>query len=235
MQALAHVHIYYPLVMSDASSYSCSLFLQLQVVDKGATTNMAEIEAWMQNDVDARTYIYSTIKAEQQCSLHGCSTAHAMWSRIQTVHAQVVADNEHLITAKFFNYKYQPGHSVMSHVAAIEQMVAHLKGLNGPISEVQVMSKILQTLPPSYRHFLSAWDNVPRDVNSIKLLTPRLVQEETRTKQYNNGGSDQAFFAGSLPQSTQSTNSMPLAFPARGYQGRREHFCGRGTNRGGRV
>lgn len=87
-----------------------------------------------------------------------------MWSRILTVHAQVVADNEHLATAKFFNYKYQPG--VMSHVAAIEQMGAHLKELNGPISEIQVMSKILQTLPPSYRHFLSAWDNIPRDVKN---------------------------------------------------------------------
>ncbi len=51
-----------------------------------------------------------------------------------------MADNEHLITAKFFDYKYQPGHSVMAYVAAIEQMAAHLKNLNAPMSDVQIMS-----------------------------------------------------------------------------------------------
>ena len=137
------------------------LFLKLkcsysQVVVGDVVTNQDAIEIWMQKDVDARTYLYSTIKIEQQGSLHGCSTAFQMWTRIQTEYAQVMADNEHLITAKFFAYKYVPGHSVMAHVAAIQQMAAHLKDLNAPISDVQVMSKILLTLPPSYRHFLSS-------------------------------------------------------------------------------
>ena len=86
----------------------------------------------------------------------------------------------------------------MAHVSAIEQIATHLKDLGSPVSDVQVMSKILLTLPPSYRHFLSAWDNVPMAEKNIKLLTSRLVNEESRTKQYNQGGadpSDQAFFA----------------------------------------
>ena len=100
--------------------------------------------------------------------------------------------------ARFFDYRYQPGHNVMAHVSAIEQIATHLKDLGSPVSDVQVMSKILLTRPPSYRHFLSAWDNVPMAEKNIKLLTSRLVNEESRTKQYNQGGadpSDQAFFA----------------------------------------
>ena len=156
----------------------------LQEITDGTVSNAAAIEAWLQKDVDARTYLYSTIKFEQQSSLHGCPTAFSMWSRIQTEYAQVMADNEHLITAKFFDYKYQFGHSVMAHVAAIEQIAAQLKDLNAPMSDVQIMSKILLTLPPSYRHFLSAWDSVPSTEKTIKLLTSRLVKEEIRTKQY---------------------------------------------------
>ena len=99
-------------------TYSC-LSLSLQAVVEGRVTNAAAIETWQQKDVDARTYIYSTIKTDQQSSLHGCLTASQMWSRIQTEYAQAVADNEHLLMAKFFEYKYQAGHSVMAHVAAI--------------------------------------------------------------------------------------------------------------------
>lgn len=209
----------------------------------GNVTNTAEIETWRQRDVDARTYMYATIKTEQQCSLHGCQTAHSMWTRIQAEYAQVAADNEHLFTAKFFNYKYQSGHSVMAHVAAIEQIAAQLRDLNAPISEIQLMSKILLTLPPSFRHFLSAWDSVPAAERTIKLLTSRLIKEEIRTKQYNDGGSDPAdiaFFAGNSNQQQPSTSvqqeqaySAPNTRGRGGRGGRRGQRGGYRGNRGG--
>ena len=135
--------------------------------------------------MEARTFIYSTIKTKQQNSLHGCTTAASMWNRIIIEHAQTAAENEHFVMTRFFDYRYQPGHNVMAHVSAIEQIATHLKDLGSPVSDVQVMSKILLTLPPSYRHFLSAWDNVPMAEKNIKLLTSRLVNEESRTKQHN--------------------------------------------------
>ena len=198
-------------------------------------TNQDAIETWMQKDVDARTYLYSTIKTEQQGSLHGCSTAFQMWTRIQTEYAQVMADNEHLITAKFFAYKYVPSHSVMAHVAAIEQMAAHLKDLSAPISDVQVMSKILLTLPPSYRHFLSAWDSVPSNERTIKLLTSRLVKEEIRTQQYNDGESDPAdlaFFGDNSGQPNKSGEHYVFSDRGRGYRGARGDFRGHRDSRG---
>lgn len=48
-------------------------FFSLRYVwyDNGEINNVEEIKAWRQRDVDAKTYIYSTIKLEQQASLHG--------------------------------------------------------------------------------------------------------------------------------------------------------------------
>ena len=123
----------------------------------GIITNAEQIETWCQQDVDARTYLYSTINTEQQNSLLGCNTASTMWARIQTEYVQIAADNEHLVMTRFFNYKYQQGNTIMAHIAAIEQMASQLRDLQAPVSDVQVMSKILLTLPPSYRHFLSTW------------------------------------------------------------------------------
>lgn len=86
-----------------------AFFFPQIVDDNGSSTNLSEIESWLQKDVDARTYIYSTIKTEQQASLHGCVTAHDMWKRIQMEYAENAAENEHLLMAKFFDYKYQQG------------------------------------------------------------------------------------------------------------------------------
>lgn len=84
--------------------------LSLQNIrDDGVIENIAAIDAWKQQDVDARTYIYSTIKNEQQANLQGCTTSHQMWTRIQTEYAELAAENGHLLMAKFFDYKFQPG------------------------------------------------------------------------------------------------------------------------------
>ena len=100
----------------------CSKILKLnllytQVIDddeeEEGTTNEEEIEAWKQKDVDARTYTYSTISPAQQGSLHGCTTAHEMWTRVKTEYAENSAQNVHMLTLKFMDYKYQQGSSLI--------------------------------------------------------------------------------------------------------------------------
>lgn len=82
--------------------------------DEEGSTIQEEIEAWKQKDVDARTYIYSTISPAQQGSLHGCTTAHEMWTRVKTEYAENSAQNVHMLTLKFMDYKYQQGSAFIS-------------------------------------------------------------------------------------------------------------------------
>lgn len=69
------------------------------------------------------------------------------------------------------------------------------------------MAKIIMSLPPSFRHFHSAWDSVASSEKTITLLTSRLIKEEKMTKLYNKGQSDPidtAYFAGNLAPPFQS-------------------------------
>lgn len=112
---------------------------------------------------------------------------------------------------RFFEYKYQPDHCIMSHISAIEHMASQLNDLNEPVLEGQLMTKILLTLPPSYRYFLSVWDNVPPEDRHIQLLTQLLIKEENVTKLYNCGpidAADQAFFSGNHTNYPQLKNSF---------------------------
>lgn len=69
----------------------------------------------------------------------------------------------------------------MSFITTVQQMAAQLKDLQLPVSDLQVMSKIIMSLPPSFRHLISAWDSVPATEKSITLLTSRLIKEEKMT------------------------------------------------------
>ncbi len=98
----------------------------------------------------------------------------------------------------------------MSHISAIELLASQLKNLNKPVTEAQVMTKILVTLPPSFRHFLSVWDNVPAKNRNIQTLTQRLLKEENVTKIYNNGqadAADSAFFSNNFPSQQSDRHS----------------------------
>lgn len=128
----------------------------------------------------------------------------------------------------------------MSFVAAVEQMAAQLKDLDSPLSDVQIMAKIIMSMPPSFRHFMSAWDSVPEADKTIADLTARLVKEETMTKLVNKGGTDPvdaAYFSGSNPESSKVDNHQALAanYPSyhpfssssrRGYPGLRGAYRG---------
>lgn len=130
---------------------------------------------------------------------------------------------------------YTPARSVMGFVASIEQIAVQLKNLQSPVSDIQIMAKILMSLPPSFRHFVSAWDSVPEAEKTISLLTSRLVKEEKMTKMYNNGAadpSDVAYFSGNMSTTmpfaaTQQNLVQPtIATPAVNYH--QESYRGRG-------
>ncbi|KZS10312.1 Uncharacterized protein APZ42_025252 [Daphnia magna] len=193
VEKLPAAESYSPKFTSKYSSYSCTL---------KQDTNQKLIDAWKAKNVNARHYLFATIERQHQNTLYGCQSANDMWVRLTTQHAQNAAENKHLLMQQFFEYKYHPEHSVMSHISAIELLASQLKDLNEPVTEAQVITKILVTLPPSYRHFLSVWDNVPIKNRNIQTLTQRLLKEENVTKIYNNGqadAADSAFFTNNFP------------------------------------
>jgi hypothetical protein len=78
----------------------------------------------------------------------------------------------------------------MSHITEIETMAIQLNDVGAPVTDLQIMTKIICTLPPSYRSFTTAWDSVPANEKTIALLTSRLLKEETMAKRFNRGQQD---------------------------------------------
>ncbi|KAI9551052.1 hypothetical protein GHT06_007656 [Daphnia sinensis] len=204
-----------------------------KVNDDGVVTNLEEIEIWKQKDVDAKTIIYATVLEKQQVSLQGSRTAKEMWDKLKTEYAELAEENLHFVMSKFFTMKYEEGQSVMAFINEVEQVGRHLDDLNHPLSEIQLINKIIMSLPPSYQAFQTVWDSVPAGSRTMNLLSQRLQKEEKVAKMYNNGTTDSrntAFFASRNQSFQQSSSSRDL-----NTQSSQHSNLSRGSgNRGGR-
>jgi len=86
------------------------------------------------------------------------------------------------LQTQFRKYRYNSGEDIATHVSKLESLTRRLQGLNEPISNTMLMTTILNTLPPAYRHFHSAWDLTPTAERTLDKLTSRLMIEETRMR-----------------------------------------------------
>ena len=97
---------------------------------------------------------------------------------------------------RFYYYSFQQGHDVMVHITEIESLDNQLSDLGEEQTENQIITKILCTLPPSFKSVISAWENVEYK-KILPLLTTRLLKEESLNKMHDNGESaeDKTFFS----------------------------------------
>ena len=93
-------------------------------------------------------------------------------------------DKTGISTPEEVEYKYVTCHSIITHISAVESMASQLRDMDVSIDDTDIITKILITLPTSYRHFMSAWDNVPDDKKTVELLTTRLLKEEVINSTY---------------------------------------------------
>ena len=201
----------------------------------GVVTNSADIKKWKQKDILARSIISATMVETHLRKIMNCTTAAEMWKRLVNQYEQHAAENKHLLQQQFFEYCYQKGNDIMTHITAIETLATRLKDLGVTVDDDQIITKIVCTLPPSFRFAISAWDNVPSADKTISLLTSRLLKEETMNKVY--GGqeeADSAFFAkrGHNTHEEQRATEQRGMFPRRRGRGRggstwdrRDRYC----------
>jgi hypothetical protein len=144
------------------------------------TTNESAVKKWKLQDNTAQCFIAATIEQDKLRTLMTCKSARDMWLRLTSQYEQTAAENKYFLQQRFYEYKFQDGHDISSHVTAVEAFANQLIDLGVNIDEMQVVMKIICTLPPSFRHIVSVWDNLEDSKKSLESLTSRLLKEEMR-------------------------------------------------------
>lgn len=139
-----------------------------------------KLAEWKKNDAKAQKLMVNSCGSKVLIHLCNCSTAKEMWDKLHSVYEHSSAAGKQLLQEKYHSYKKNPSHDIATHISTLQGMVQNLKAVGVNIDDGGLIMKILMTLPPEYRPFLSAWDSVAENNKTVKNLTDRLMVEESR-------------------------------------------------------
>jgi hypothetical protein len=122
----------------------------------------------------------TTISPKEQQAFVNCKTANSIWVKLAAQYLQNASASTHVLQERFFHYQFLKGHSMMSHITAIEGLAQQLEDLGSPMSQSQIMTKIVSTLPTAFRNFMTVWDNLPDTEKTMPQLITKLMNEQHR-------------------------------------------------------
>lgn len=70
-----------------------------------------------------------------------------------------------------------------SNIAAFQNLVYRLNGLDMKIDDTMTMTRIILRFPKEYRYFSSAWDLTSREGKKIDNFKSKLIEKKKRTKE----------------------------------------------------
>ena len=79
-----------------------------------------------------------------------------------------------------FNLRPKEGEDIMNHVTALQSMASELNDLGVNVTEHDLITKIMCSLPAQFDFLSSAWDNIPENEKTMRTLRARLVTEQRR-------------------------------------------------------
>lgn len=159
-------------------------------------TKTEEKEEWVRKDARAQKVIVTTIDKKLMIHVLNCETSKAMFDKICSIFEQGTEKQKCSLLQDFFNYTYQKGTDMSTHIGKLENITYRLQSLGHKIDETMIISKILVTLPEDYKFFSTAWESTHSAERTLTNLTARLLAEETKNKKSNETEGTVAFYSG---------------------------------------
>ncbi|KAL7288350.1 hypothetical protein TKK_0017683 [Trichogramma kaykai] len=147
---------------------------------ESTATNAAAVKSWIKSNAEAMFVLSSSIEYSHLQYLITCNTAAEMWSKLSSIHEQKTSTNKLALTTKFHEHRMAAGDSIAQHISKIENMASQLKDIDVTVSDTMIQAKILGSLPTKFHPFISAWESVPEDKQTLDNLRERLLREENR-------------------------------------------------------
>jgi hypothetical protein len=141
----------------------------------------------------------ATITREMKQNLYtpGLNAAQ-MWTKLNLHYQLHTEEHLHLLWQNYYDFSYTAGDDMRTHIQKLSNTADKLKERDQPLSDIQLVSKALVTLPETYRIVRSVWAAVPAADRTLDHLLQRLLCEESVVKSYQRteAPTEEAFAAG---------------------------------------
>ena len=147
----------------------------------GANHN-GQQDAWDKNDQKARCYIVAGLERNIVRQIMSLTTSRDMWKRLSQVYELKDESTVHVLKTQFYEYRMTEGMSIGEHIAKVEELAHKLADVKAKPSDDDILTKILHTLPASYRHLIAAFDSMDPSKRKLGNVIPRLLKDEMLSK-----------------------------------------------------
>lgn len=144
-------------------------------------------------DANAQKVIVLSLDRKPMMHVINCNTAREMWTKLSNVYQRDNEQQKYVLMQDFFNYTMSKTEDVSTHVGRLQNLVYRIRALGTEITDQMLMSKILVTLPASYKPFVTAWESTSEEGKTTENLISRLLLEEMRNQEQEEKGSIVAF------------------------------------------
>lgn len=156
----------------------CALRAKGLNIEKAKPAVTSSQVQWDKDDGMAMFILTSSMDLNQISLIENCETAKEVMTKLEAIYEQKSEYNKMLIHEQFYQYSYNARDTMAQHVSKVESLAKQLRETGEKISDTAVMTKILSTLPSTYRSLRQAWLSLDEDSQTIQNLTSRLVDEE---------------------------------------------------------
>lgn len=148
------------------------------------TTNVPPAErdtTWHKKD--AQKVIVLSLGKKSLTHILNCETAQSMWTKLCSIYERDSEQRKCTLMQEFFSYSMDKSCDVATHISKLVNIASNLKALNTEIADSMLISKILVTLPDSYKSFATAWESTATRDQTLENLTSRILSEEARNSE----------------------------------------------------
>jgi hypothetical protein len=162
---------------------SSAIPVQGQTIDE--TTFNRTLAAWKKNDSIAQRIIATTVEEKPLLHILNCKAAKDMWDKLIQVYEQKSETSIHMLMQQWYNLQMKSDDDIAIYVARLEDLAHRLEIMGEKIPDQMLITKLLMTLPPTYKYFISAWESTSSDQRTLANLISRLTAEESRMSSEN--------------------------------------------------
>lgn len=133
---------------------------------------------WLKKDARVKAFITNTVDPTVLIHLMVCKTSFEMYEALRKIFQRDTSRQKFTMLGKFYNFKWDNNKNTAVNIAELKNIVFILASLGEKVNDPMIVTKLISSLPDSFKNFTMAWQSTPHDAQTLENLISRLAEME---------------------------------------------------------